>query len=265
MDRNPRPRQIAGFTLVELLVVVGIIAVLVAILLPVLGNAMARAKGVSCMSNMRQVLTAHMMYVGDNDGYMAAMYPQYASMTFKGTTRTNARVPWFSAIHVGKYLNEQNICSTGFPPDQQSPSSSIVYCPVRAAERRDGRNQLVHPLDIGMGYNNLNGGPAGKRIVRFDDTSKLITLADVTASSNAGGFVRDLTFALDRYYFGQSGNPAAGTASGRGYPAYRHTSEANVGFLDGHVESFYGTDPTSPDDGLAAAWKAGKVTHRAIK
>ena len=67
-SRNPR-RSRSAFTLVELLVVIGIVAVLIAILLPVLSKARAQANRTVCLSNIRQLGTGTLMYCNDNDGY----------------------------------------------------------------------------------------------------------------------------------------------------------------------------------------------------
>lgn len=65
--RPTLPRH-SAFTLVELLVVIGIIAVLISILLPTLGRARSQAQAVQCMSNMRQWGVAFTMYTSANKG-----------------------------------------------------------------------------------------------------------------------------------------------------------------------------------------------------
>lgn len=59
-----------GFTLIELLVVIAIIAVLAALLLPVLDKAKWKARGIQCMGNHRQLMLAWKMYVDDNRDHL---------------------------------------------------------------------------------------------------------------------------------------------------------------------------------------------------
>jgi prepilin-type N-terminal cleavage/methylation domain-containing protein/prepilin-type processing-associated H-X9-DG protein len=63
-----------AFTLVELLVVIGIIALLISILMPALGQARRKAQAVMCMSNIKQIYTAMQMFAQDNKGQLPRPY-----------------------------------------------------------------------------------------------------------------------------------------------------------------------------------------------
>src|SRR3981081_3086251 len=82
--------QSKGFTLVELLVVIGIIALLISILLPSLSRARETANRVTCGSNLRQIGQAMMLYANENTGtYPRTYYKGGATPTLLVTAKGN--------------------------------------------------------------------------------------------------------------------------------------------------------------------------------
>lgn len=75
-----------AFTLVELLVVIAVIAVLAAILLPVLAKAKERGRGTACLSNLRQIGVALQMYVHENNDRLPTMINLGVSTNTPGLT-----------------------------------------------------------------------------------------------------------------------------------------------------------------------------------
>ncbi len=89
-------KQQSGFTLIELLVVVAIIAVLVALLLPALGQARRNSKNLSCQLNLRQLSLAHFMYGDEWNGWITPLPPvavSYACWTWNVDINHVAWVP----------------------------------------------------------------------------------------------------------------------------------------------------------------------------
>jgi prepilin-type processing-associated H-X9-DG protein len=106
-SRLPSP-GLAAFTLVELLVVIGIIAILIAILLPALNNARRQAKTIQCASSLRQFGIANGLYVADQKGWCVPIKTAANSVSAadKGPfySESLTYIPWYSNPVMRKHL-----------------------------------------------------------------------------------------------------------------------------------------------------------------
>jgi len=93
-----RGRAAKGFTLVELLVVISIIALLASILLPSLGRAREMAKGASCLSNLHNVGISLQLYNQDNSGYYSSAYSY-----IDGNSGSSGYYHWTAALSSEDY------------------------------------------------------------------------------------------------------------------------------------------------------------------
>lgn len=120
-----------GFTLVELLVVIGIIVILAAILFPVFAHAREAARKGACLSNQRQLGAAVSMYIQDHDERFPQTHPTATPWTFVDDEIT-IEVPWRDLIE--PYTRSAGLfgcrSDAGFPdwhPTSYAPNGYTVY------------------------------------------------------------------------------------------------------------------------------------------
>ena len=91
-------RKLSGFTLIELLVVIAIIAILMAILMPALNRVKEQGKRAVCLSNLKQLTLAWIMYADDNGGKLVngetAEQPRLKTTVIGNKTTVYEEIPW---------------------------------------------------------------------------------------------------------------------------------------------------------------------------
>ena len=203
------------FTLIELLVVIAIIAILAAMLLPSLNGAKERAKGIGCISNLRQNLLAITMYDSDY-----RIVPNY------GTTEIGDG-PWFAPLRLRGYLPA---FLGGWTFDVTG--AKVLICPkIKSHINADGADDAWTGsyTMLWSGYIGAGGSSCWKSLSDFTDPSQKILMGDGTLYYKywwSWGWVWDPAAAGDGYYY-----------DGTYMLAPRHNG-GNFAFVDGHVSYF---------------------------
>jgi prepilin-type N-terminal cleavage/methylation domain-containing protein/prepilin-type processing-associated H-X9-DG protein len=137
--RHPHVRRQA-FTLVELLVVIGIIAVLIGILLPALNAAREQAKSAQCLSNLRTIGQGMAMYTGDYKGAIIPALIQRVTGYPSGTPQAvRGEENWATLMVARGYIKQADQLSlfgkSGSPPGEDawgqsgSAGNTVFRCP----------------------------------------------------------------------------------------------------------------------------------------
>jgi prepilin-type processing-associated H-X9-DG protein/prepilin-type N-terminal cleavage/methylation domain-containing protein len=265
-----------GFTLVELLVVIGIIAVLLAILMPSLSVARQHAITVQCASNMRQIAMGWMLYADANKGAIVPARPPEMPVAAQNVYDIGNGEAWRPRWYTLMGSASGMLCFTNYSAVQQDPSvlqdgqnrqlitNRLFVCPAEpewVSSRHttygynhqflgNARNKLktdkgaVNPIRFPVKISRVNGS----QTVMFADS--MGTAAGKPASQRLAYNVNGDR--IDVYAMGNHGftmDPPRLTPNSdrcddnhrqdenRSAPDPRHRGKANVAFCDGHVEA----------------------------
>jgi len=228
--------KIRGFTIIELLVVISILAILTGLLLPVLQRARLKGLDTHCMSNLRQLSLAGQMYWDDNNSQ---------AFSYWGNSLNGGNTYWFGWLGRGDEGKRRFDISKGVLY-KYLKNSSIQTC-ARLDYINDEFKLKATGASYGYGYNlHLDGGSSLKPVVMtsLSSPSTVAFLADAAQVNTFQSPASKNNPMIEEFYYVNSREQTA---------HFRHNKESYVAFCDGRVE-LVGFSSGSIDHRLPEQW-----------